>query len=469
MGKVTDINDFQRQHGVEAVREKLDRIDSPSISPGRDEPSPPRPVTGNRADPATSQSDDAFYQDPDAWRQNPGGNGATAFDDDAFSDAIHQGADGLLRQEPESPATDGEQEPKKLLQTVSEFLAAFVSPEYVVDGLFKRGFLYALCAMTGAGKTAIALLLAEIASNKKRRRKFGQHEVEHVRVVYIACENSEDVRQRLIGMEANMGFERGDLDMIVIDKVFDLEKNMDRIFKEVEEFGGNVGLVFIDTSAAMFQGEDENNNPEMLKHAKLQRKLCELPGRPCVISLCHPIKHPDAPDKLLPRGGGAYLNEVDGNFTAWAHDERMSRLHWTGKLRGPDFEPIEFRLPTIYSTKLVDTKGRAMPTVMAQAISEAEIEEVEERAEFQDNRLLRAMLDRPNGSIADWAFYCGWCSKPAAPGEESQPYKSLVHRVLGRLMKDYKYVTKEGRQYVLNEKGKKAAESTSKIIPSPQR
>jgi hypothetical protein len=337
----------------------------------------------------------------------------------------------------------------------------------VVDGLFKRGFLYALTAMTGAGKTAIALLIAEIASNRKRRRKLGPHEVEHVRVVYIACENSEDVRMRLIGMEAKMDFERADLDMLVIDKVFDLGKNMDRIFKEVEDFGGTVGLVFIDTSAAMFQGADENDNPQMLAHAKLQRKLCDLPGRPCVISLCHPPKHVDRQDLLLPRGGGAYLNEVDGNFTAWAHGERMTRLHWTGKLRGPDFEPIEFRLPTIYTTNLVDSKGRAMPTVMAEVIGETEIAEIEQKSEFQDARLLRAILERPDGSIADWARHCGWLYS-AKPGEQQQPNKSLVQRVLKRLI-DYKLIERDGRSYALKPKGKKAADEVAKFVSDPQK
>jgi hypothetical protein len=212
----------------------------------------------------------------------------------------------------------------------------------------------------------------------------------------------------------------------------------------------------------MFQGDDENNNPLMLKHAKLQRKLCELPGRPCVVSLNHPTKHVESPDKLLPRGGGAYLNEVDGNFTAWAHDERMTRLHWTGKLRGPDFEPIEFRLPTIYTTNLVDSKGRALPTVMAEVIGEAEISEVEQKSQFQDSRMLRAILDQPEGSIADWARNCGWLYS-AKPGEQQQPNKSLVQRVLKRLT-EYRYVKKQGRGYGLTGEGEKAAEKATKAV-----
>jgi hypothetical protein len=378
----------------------------------------------------------------------------------ANTESLYQDAVGRLRESlgaGEQPSEAAE----PLIKTLTAFLDQHVKPEYVVDGILKRGFLYALTAMTGAGKTAIALLLAEIASNTKRRRKFGPHDVAHVRVVYIACENADDVRERLIGMEAKMEFDRKDLAMLVIDKVFDLEMNFDRIIKEVDAFGGNVGLVFIDTSAAMFQGDDDNSNTQMLDHAKSQRKLCQLlSGRPCVLSLMHLVKHVDGPDKLLPRGGGAYINEIDGNLTAWSPSDRRSRLHWTGKFRGPDFEPIEFRLPVIYTTALVDAKGRAMPTVMAEFLTDDAIADDEEKVAFQNNRLLLAIADRPDGSIAQWAQDCGWMTT-AKPGEDPKPYKSLVQRVLKRLTQD-KRLKKEGSGYTLTASGKKAVQLAKK-------
>ncbi len=351
----------------------------------------------------------------------------------------------------------------RVLKTLPEFLAGFVAPDYVVDGILRRGFLYSLTAMTGAGKTAIALLIAEIASNRKRRRRLGPHDVEHVRVVYIACENADDVRLRLIGMEALMGFDRSDLDLLIIDQVFDLEKNLDRIRKEVGEFGGNIGLVFIDTSAAMFQGDDDNNNIQALAHAKSQRKLCELPGRPCVVPLVHPTKHVSKPDDLLPRGGGAYLNEVDGNLTAWTHDDRMTRLSSAGKFRGPDFEPIEFQMSVITTSRLTDSKGRMIPTVMAKVLNDEAIAEAEEKATFQNTRLLSAMAARPDGSIAQWARDCGWLLT-AEPDVERKPNKSLTHRVLTRLTENG-HVKKTGTVYSLTPAGKKAGQDARKTAP----
>jgi hypothetical protein len=344
----------------------------------------------------------------------------------------------------------------KLILTLPQFLDGFVPPDYVLDGILLRGFVYCITGMTGGGKTAVALLIAVIASNRKRRDKLGSHNIEPVRVLYIACENATDVRMRMIGMLDKMGLDRDDLDMLVIDRVFDLEENMERIRKEVDAFGGNIGLAFIDTSAAMFMGEDENDNPDMLAYAKLLRELCKLPGLPCVVPLCHPVKHVDNPAQLLPRGGGSFLNEMDGNLTLWAHDERLTTLHWTGKIRGPDFEPIEFRLPTIFSEKLVDSKGRQIPTVMAEAISEAEVAVTERRSEKQENQLLAAMSAKPRGALAEWAADCGWFTR------DREPYKSLVVRILDRLVKA-KLVTKRGSRFALTKTGKEAAEMAAQM------
>jgi hypothetical protein len=213
--------------------------------------------------------------------------------------------------------------------------------------------------------------------------------------------------------------------------------------------------VVVDTSAAIFPGDDENNNPQMIAHAKVQRRLCDLPGRPCVLALCHPRKNVSCQEQLLPRGGGGYLNETDGNFTLFTHGDKLSDLHWTGKFRGPDFEKITFHLTTITTTKLTDAKGRLLPTVMAEVVTDAQAEENEEKAVLQENRLLAAMVAMPHGSLADWAQHCGWMLQ-ARPGQPSQPYKSLAQRVMKRLIEN-KFVTKNGPAYVLTKLGIEAA------------
>ena len=58
-----------------------------------------------------------------------------------------------------------------------------------------------------------------------------------------------------------------------------------------------------------------------------------LPDRPTVVVTCHPTKNPSM-DNLLPRGGGAFLNEMDGNIVAIKNEPTVT-VTWHGKFRGP--------------------------------------------------------------------------------------------------------------------------------------
>jgi AAA domain len=350
----------------------------------------------------------------------------------------------------DQPSADGESV-ARLVLTLPEFLAKFEAPDYLVDGLLQRHFLYSLTGMTGAGKTAIACLLAVLMSCRTRGQMFGPHAVEHGRVVYIAAENPLDVQMRFLALLWKINLGMDDLDLLVIDNVQDLDKDHARIERDVRAFG-DVDLVIVDTSAAVFPGDDENSNPQMRAHAKRLRRLTELPGKPCTLALCHPVKNAAAQEALLPRGGGAFVAEVDGNLTLWAHDGCLADLHWTGKFRGPDFALITFRTDTAYPPALVDKKGRPLPTVVASVVTPEQAEVAQAGALGQEDALLAAMKDNPRGSLAAWATACGWLIN----GDPTRPNKQLAFRVANRLKKD-KLVNKEGRGFLLTKAGKKAA------------
>jgi hypothetical protein len=72
--------------------------------------------------------------------------------------------------------------------------------------------------------------------------------------------------------------------------------------------------VVVDTSTAYFSGDDENSNVQALEHAKWLRSLStRIPANPTILVCCHPTKN-SGEDALVPRGGGAFLNELDGNL-----------------------------------------------------------------------------------------------------------------------------------------------------------
>jgi hypothetical protein len=224
----------------------------------------------------------------------------------------------------------------------------------------------------------------------------------------------------------------------------------DRI-KKASEAIGPFALIIVDTSAAFFEDDDENTNPQMMAHAKMLRGLIELiAGQPTVIVTCHPVKHFDR-ENMLPRGGGAFLNEMDGNLTCMKVDATMvTEIHWAGKFRGIDFGAIPFRLEVGKTDKLKDSKGRHIWSVTARAITAAEREAAEDAGQKNKNKLLAVMLRCPGVSLAVLADRVGWFTR------DGKPYKSLVQRVINALKED-KLVEKKAGRYVLTKKGKEEA------------
>jgi hypothetical protein len=336
------------------------------------------------------------------------------------------------------------------LVTQAEFLAGFIPPDYVVDGVLQRRFLYSLTGVTGGGKTALALVLARAVGSIDPGATFGKHPVEKGKVVYFVGENPDDVRARLIGTNSRRRDDASTDQIYYIAGVFDIEKIRARLIDQIKQVGG-VDLVIIDTSAAYFLRDDENSNPQIGAHARVLRSLTTLPGGPCVLALCHPIKHATDRTHLLPRGGGAFLAEVDGNLTAWRYGDDLVELHHGDKFRGPGFEPITFQIEKITTAKLVDSKGRELPTIHAVSIGEDEEELQATTVRQEQDHLLAELLANADRSMAELARACGF---KLANGE---PHKSKVQRRLGGLADDRLVKNKRGR-WILTEEGKAAAE-----------
>jgi AAA domain len=194
---------------------------------------------------------------------------------------------------------NGKTPPRSPILSKAEFLEGFVLPDYLVDGILQRRFIYALTGQTGHAKTAIALLIAQLVG-ARGPTKLGEHRVEQGRVVYLVGENADDVRMRVIGADAERRDDPAADQISFIPGVFNIGQMLTALACEVEKLGG-ADLIIVDTSAAYFLGQDENANQQIGAHARMLRKLTELPGGPCVLVLCHPIKHTTDPSQLLPR------------------------------------------------------------------------------------------------------------------------------------------------------------------------
>jgi hypothetical protein len=347
----------------------------------------------------------------------------------------------------------------KLMQSSAEFVAGYVPPDYLIDGLLQRRYVYSLTAPTGSGKTAIALL---IAAHVSRGLPLGNREVEKGRVLMFAGENPDDVRSRWILLCEKMGIEPNAMDVVFMPFVRTLSEDQVRkqIDAEAEEHGP-FSLLIVDTSAAYYSGDDENDNVALGNHARMLRTFVDLPGGPTIIVTCHPTKNANM-ENLLPRGGGAFLAEVDGNLVAIKDDAEMTvAITWHGKFRGPDFPPFSFKLVRSRSEKLVDTKGRKIWSVFAEQIYDEEKEDIARQGNQEQDALLRTMLDYPGFSLKEFAEHLGWHTKTGGEhGMGGEPNKVKVQRMMEGLKKLKLVEKRRDGHYVLTDKGTKEAENT---------
>ena len=270
---------------------------------------------------------------------------------------------------------------KTLLLSSAEFVAEFMPPDYLIDGLMQRRYVYSLTAPTGAGKTCIALHIAMCVA---LGMKLAGLDVEKGRVLFFAGENPDDIRSRWIKLCEEIGQNPDDIDVFFMPGTPPISNPeiRQRINAEAEKHGP-FSLLIVDTSAAYFEGDDENSNKQLGDHARLMRSFTDLPGGPSVLVTCHPTKNPDM-SNLVPRGGGAFLAEVDGNLVAIKQPGSMVvELNTHGKFRGPEFSPISFKIVPGTSDKLVDTKGRLIWTVTAMPITGTERDVIDNSATRQ--------------------------------------------------------------------------------------
>ena len=290
----------------------------------------------------------------------------------------------------------------------------------------------------------------------------GAREVEQGKVLYLAGENPDDVRMRWIKLCEEMELDATTAAVWWREGTMLLGNSYvwEQLINDCRA-AGPFALVVVDTAAAYFDGKDENDNVQAGSYARLLRTFTkEIGGGPTVLVTTHPTKNAP-PENLLPRGGGAFLAEMDGNLTC-VYREKIAEVHWLGKFRGPDFAPLQFLLTHGTTEKLKDSKGRLIVTVTARPLEQAEHAAREAANARDEDQLLKLLVDQPSYSVADMARAMGWFY---ATGE---PYKTKVARVLAALKADG-LAKKEGDRWQATRAGRNKAanitHSTREEVP----
>lgn len=334
-------------------------------------------------------------------------------------------------------------EAPRMILSAAEFVAGFTPPKYLVDGMIQRGYLYSLTAKTGHGKTAVTMFLAQAVA---RGTKIRGYDVTQGSVLILAGENPDDVRARFLVLADKHGFDIAKAPIHFIAGIVDVEAELPRIRAEAAAIP-NLMLVIVDTAAAYFKGDDANSNAQQGAYARVLRELTFLPNKPAGVINCHPVKNASR-DNLVPVGGGAFLNEVDGNLTLWSETEKQTILHWQGKFRGPEFEPVTFKIETVHCEAVKDDLGRLMPSVVALPVSDFEQQEAAAEQESRENVVLAVIGGNKPMSVAEIAKKAGFVSPSGAPQKSTTQRlilnlrdAKLVHEVRGKWR-----ITKAGKQ-----------------------
>lgn len=324
------------------------------------------------------------------------------------------------------------------VQTAAAFTADFVAPEYIIDGIAQRGRIYTLTAPTGSGKTA-AMLYASVAISTGMQ--FCCNDVERGDVLFMAGENPDDVRARVIATLEFYGINPAECRLHFIAGTFSIRADMEKLRQEAAALP-DLKLVVIDTFAAYFDGDDENSNAQALDFARLVRKIAAFPSKPAVIMPAHPVKNATR-GNLTPKGGSSLLNEVDGNLTLW-NEGGIITMHWQGKFRGAEFEPLSMELQRYETSLICDNQGRIMPTILAKPILATRAIQIARDNLKLEDKLLFSVRDYPAMSLEQ-------------RGTDAGANKQKVARTLLK-MAEQKLVRRFRTNWELTKEGERALE-----------
>ena len=330
---------------------------------------------------------------------------------------------------------------KLIAETGEAFVAGFRPPEYTIEGVLLRGYLYGITGKRNSGKTAIAVSLAACVG---AGRPFGRHQSVVGRVLYLAGENPEDIRLRIKAYCVSMFLPEAFNNVTFVSRSFSITQHFEELMELSESVGG-FDLVLVDGKTSFFSGDEENDNTQVYAQALELRSLTRLVGLPSVVVLCHPNRAVDSAESLLPRGGSAFLNELDGNLTAWNSGGVVSLSQ--NKIRGADFEPVKIKLDVFVFPDIKTNFGTPITSVIAKPLDMNESELLEEQAESEENRLLALVNSNPKATLREWATLLGWNDR------NGQPMVSKVSRNLSQLKAD-KMVRKVRKNWKITTAGK---------------
>ncbi len=275
------------------------------------------------------------------------------------------------------------------IDSSADFLSDLKPLEYLIDGLLPTGVVYSLTGHAGHGKTTLALQFALAVS---KGEQFGERDTSKGSVLILAGENPYNVKWQYAAALAARGLKPQDADVHFIQGRFSIDQWSDVVRAKMDAMP-DLKLVIVDSLQAFFEGDNDNDNSQMVTMAHKLRKMGDTHQRPAILIIAHPAGKTPAKDNLVPRGGGAFLNEIDGNLTVWSDDASQQTLHHSQKFRGAGFDPMEWIMQVHEFDHLTDIHG----TPLKLPVSRPEMTIERANREVQSDNLLRQYLEAVEG------------------------------------------------------------------------
>jgi hypothetical protein len=339
-----------------------------------------------------------------------------------------QRAEDRDRAPPWEPVGETVETPKPNFRSMAAFIAEFRPISYAVAGLMREDSVYTMTGRTGEGKTTLLVALTLAVATGDGERLIGR-KVKQGRVAFATAENPDDLRMRFMVACYCLGIDARALGNNVL--VSDNRVRPEEIVAWAKETGEAFTLIVADTWQAFFDGREPNNNAEAVGFTRRFRPLAAIKGNPVVLIAAHPPKQA-GDDSLLPYGGGATLNEVDGNFTLLRNDSGLYRFHWLGKIRGLPFDPLHFRIEKLDSPDVVTVEDSRVPMPVMFPVSEEAVEARQQAFSQSNLALLMAIAEEPGGSERKWAAVIHASRRAVSAALRKLKGERLVTKTLGR-------------------------------------
>lgn len=341
---------------------------------------------------------------------------------------------------PDAPPAQIEATPQTIsdfkIDSSEDFLADLAPLEYLVDGILPTGVVYSLTGFAGHGKTTLAL---QFAISIARGEAFHDRETSKGAVLIMAGENPYNVKWQYAAAIAARGLKARELDIHWIQGRFSVAQWSEVVRAKMQQIP-NLKLIIVDSLQAFFEGDNDNDNSQMVAMAHKMRELAEIESRPAMLVIAHPAGKTPAKDNLVPRGGGAFLNEIDGNLTVWSQDASQQTLHHSQKFRGAGFDPLEWVMHIHEFPHLADIHG----TPLKLPVSRPELSIERANREVTMNDLLSRYLEAVGQGKAP--------SEREAAGQWAVSRRKV--KAVIQTANDEKLIKRHARTYILTQGGK---------------